>query len=276
MASRPRPHALRADVTELLVTYSLERGVARVTLDRSAVRNALSLDMLARLRDALGQAAADDAVRVVVLSGSGTTFCSGIDLAELERLHTLSIGEVRGRIYGSFQAVAQALVDLPKPVIAAINGDALGAGLDLALACDIRVARASARLSEHYIRVGLIPALSGIYLLPRILGLGKANLLAMTGDAVDGTEAGRLGLVDIVAADDEFEAAVDDLAGRLASGATAAIGLIKRGFRHSVLRDMTAELEYAAMLQAEALQTSDHAEALAAIRERRKPVFTGH
>jgi enoyl-CoA hydratase/carnithine racemase len=263
-------------VSDRLVARRVHDGAAWITLNRPDARNALNLKMLADLRDALGWAADDESVRAVVLTGAGTVFCAGIDLAELDALHRLSVEEVRSRIYGSFQSIAEALVDMPKPVVAAVNGDALGAGLDIALACDIRIASRSARLSEYYVRVGLIPALSGTFLLPRLIGLGRSNLLSMTGDLVSGDEAFRLGLVDVVAEDADFLGAVADHAGRLAAGATVAIGLIKRATRHSWLRDMHAELEYAAGLQAEALQTADHMEAVTAIREQRKPRFTGH
>lgn len=253
----------------------LDGGVARIALNRPEARNALSFADVVALREAIDWAAGDDAVRAVVIGGEGPAFCAGIDRADLESLRTLSVSEVRARIYGTFQGVTEALVMMPKPVLAAVQGDALGAGFDIALACDIRVATPSTRFSEYFVRLGLVPAISGLFLLPRIVGRGTANRLAFTGDVIDGTEAHRIGLVDVLASEGELDAAVDGLARRLAGGATAAIGLIKQGFRHAMPRDLRAELEYASALQAEALQTEDHAEALKAMREKRPARFIG-
>jgi enoyl-CoA hydratase/carnithine racemase len=254
---------------------NLDRGVATLRLARPEARNALTGEMVAQFREALVWAKNEPEVRVVVLIGEGEAFCSGIDLHELETLHELDPRELVERIYGSFQGMVQAIIRLPKPVIAAINGDALGAGLDLCLACDIRVARATARFSALYVRIGLVPAMSGLLLLPRVVGLGTANRLAMTGDMIDAAEAARLGLIEVLAEDDQFSAAVEALASKLANGPTSVIGLIKTGLRHSIMPDMEAQLEFAAMLQAQAMQTEDHREALAAIKVRRKPEFRG-
>ena len=257
------------------VVRRLDDGVARIAFNRPEVRNALSLANVVALREAIDWAAHDDAVRAVVISGEGPAFCAGIDHADLQSLHTLSISELRARIYGTFQGVTEALVMIPKPVVAAVQGDAIGAGFDIALACDIRVATPSTRFSEYFVRLGLVPAISGLFLLPRVVGRGTANRLAFTGEVIDGTEAHRIGLVDLLAGEGELEATVGDLARRLATGATTAIGLIKEGFRHSMLRDLRAEIEGASALQAEALRTVDHSEALLAIREKRAARFIG-
>jgi 2-(1,2-epoxy-1,2-dihydrophenyl)acetyl-CoA isomerase len=162
-------------MTDSPLIRSLDGGVATLRLTRPEARNALTGEMVTQFREALAWANSDPEVRVVVVTGEGKAFCSGIDLRELDMLHQLEPRELVERIYGSFQGMVQAIIRLPKPVIAAINGDALGAGLDLALACDIRVARASARLSALYVRIGLVPAMSGLLLLPRMVGLGTAS-----------------------------------------------------------------------------------------------------
>ncbi len=262
-------------MTDPHVTQRLEGGVARIVLNRPDVRNALALADADALREAIDAAARNDAVRVVVISGEGGTFCAGLDRTEMESLRSLSVSEVRSRIYATFQGVTEALITIPKPVIAAVQGAAIGAGFDLALACDLRVATPSTRFSEYFVRIGLVPAMSGLFLLPRIVGRGTANRLAFTGDVISGTEARDIGLVDVLSGEDDFTEAVDGLARRLAGGATAAIGLIKQGFRHSMLRDLRSELEYASALQAEALGTDDHAEALRAMVEKRPPRFIG-
>jgi 2-(1,2-epoxy-1,2-dihydrophenyl)acetyl-CoA isomerase len=262
-------------VTDGQVVRRLEGGVAWIALNRPEVRNALSFATVGALREAIDWAATDEAVRAVVISGEGESFSSGIDRADLDELHTLSTHDVRARVYGTFQGVTESLIMMPKPVIAAVRGDAIGAGCEIALACDIRVATPATRFSEYFVRIGLVPAIAGLFLLPRIVGRGTANRLAFTGETIDGAEAYRIGLVDVLASEDDFVATVSGLAGKLAAGATAAIGLIKQGFRHSMLRDLRAELEYASALQAEALQTDDHAEALKAMHEDRKPRFRG-
>jgi enoyl-CoA hydratase/carnithine racemase len=262
-------------MTEGHVLRRLDGGVAHIVLNRPESRNALSFASVVALREAIDWAARDDAVRAVIITGEGQSFSAGIDRAELEGLHKLSISDVRERVYGTFQGVTEALVMIPKPVIAAVRGDAIGAGCEIALACDIRVATAATRFSEYFVRLGLVPAIAGLFLLPRIVGRGTANRLAFTGETIDGAEAYRIGLVDILASEEEFAATVNGLARKLAAAATTAIGLIKQGFRHSMLRDLRVELEYASALQAEALQTEDHAEALLAMRESRPPRFTG-
>jgi enoyl-CoA hydratase/carnithine racemase len=262
-------------VTDGQVIRRLDGGVAWISLNRPEVRNALSFGTVRALREAIDWAASEEAVRAVVISGEGRSFSAGIDRADLDELRTLSTSEVRARVYGTFQGVTESLIMMPKPVLAAVRGDAIGAGCEIALACDIRIATPAARFSEYFVRIGLVPAIAGLFLLPRIVGRGTANRLAFTGETIDGTEAYRIGLVDVLAGEDEFAATVSSLAGKLAAGATAAIGLIKEGFRHSMLRDLQPELEYASALQAQALQTHDHAEAMKAMHEDRKPRFLG-
>lgn len=257
------------------VLYSLEGSVATITLNRPALRNALNYETVRQLTEALARAAADEAVRAVVLTGAGQAFCSGGELKELAEMHKLTPLGIKETIYGAFQQIVRLLRTMDKPAIAAINGDAVGAGFDLALACDIRIASDRARFSEYFVRIATIPGMCGMYMLPRIVGLGKAMELALTGDFLEAQEAERIGLVNKVVPHEELGAAVQQMAQKLASGPTKVMGLIKAGLNRAAAADLWSELDYAGLLQAAAMKTEDHAEGIRAAVEKRRPVYKG-
>ncbi len=181
--------------------YSVQGAIATITLDRPERKNAFTLDTIDAWVDRLHDAAADADVRVVVLTGAGSAFCSGVDLSVLQTIGRTPLA-LKQMLMNRIHRVALALEDLDKPTIAAVNGVAVGAGLDMALLCDMRVAGRSARMSEGYIKVGLVPGDGGAWLLPRLVGPAKAMELLMTGDFITAEEAARLGIVNHVVDDD--------------------------------------------------------------------------
>lgn len=253
--------------------YTVADGVGTILLNRPHRKNAFTLDMLDRWAEALRSARTDPDVRVVLVTGAGGAFCSGVDLDDFAEI-TTTLGRqqvLQDRVH----RVAAAALDLDKPLIAAVDGVAVGAGMDMALACDLRLASTRARFSEGYVRVGLIPGDGGAHLLPRIVGQARALELLWTGRFVEADEALSLGLVLSLHSAADFPAAVDDLCRRLAAGPPVAIRAIKRLVRNGERVDFLTSLSMVAAEQAVVQSTADSAEAVAAFREKRKPVFTG-
>lgn len=253
--------------------YTVADGVGTILLNRPHRKNAFTLDMLDRWAEALRSARTDPDVRVVLVTGAGGAFCSGVDLDDFAEI-TTTLGRqqvLQDRVH----RVAAAALDLDKPLIAAVDGVAVGAGMDMALACDLRLASTRARFSEGYVRVGLIPGDGGAHLLPRIVGQARALELLWTGRFVEADEALSLGLVLSLHSPSDLPAAVDDLCRQLAAGPPVAIRAIKRLVRNGERVDFLTSLSMVAAEQAVVQSTEDSAEAAAAFREKRKPVFTG-
>jgi enoyl-CoA hydratase/carnithine racemase len=251
-------------------------GVATITLDRPDKHNAFTFAMIDAWADALHDAARNERVRAVVLTATGRSFCSGVDLAELQGVDNTPLAR-RRMLTDRVHRVAHAVDALDKPLIAAVNGPAVGAGMDMALMCDIRFAGASARFSEGYVRVGLVPGDGGCHYLPRIVGTAKALELLWTGDFVDADEALALGIVTRVHPDAELLDRTLDFARRLAAGPPFALATVKRAV-HQGLRanDLRTSLDLIASHFAVVASTTDSAEALTATREKRPPTFTNN
>ena len=246
--------------------------VATLTLDRPDSLNALTVPVKVALREALESLAADRSVRAVILTGAGRAFCAGQDLAEREQPDAAPLEvEVRER----YNPIIRALRSMGQPVIAAVNGVAAGAGASLAFACDIRLAAEDARFVLAFGRIGLVPDSGATWFLPRLVGSAKAAELALIGDPVDAAEALRLGLVSRVVPGDRLMAEARALADRLAQGAPLALSLTKSALQRSLTIDLDEALEGEAKLQGIAGASADHAEGLAAFREKRPPRFTG-
>ncbi len=222
--------------------YSVQDAIATITLDRPERKNAFTLETIDAWVDRLHDAAADADVRVVVLTGAGSAFCSGVDLSVLQATERTPLAR-KQMLTHRIHRVALALEDLDKPTIAAVNGVAVGAGLDMALLCDMRVAGRSARMSEGYIKVGLVPGDGGAWLLPRLVGPAKAMELLMTGDFVTAEEAARLGIVNHVVDDDALMDTTYALAGKIAAAPPVQIAMIRRLVRQSSQVDLRTHFD---------------------------------
>jgi 2-(1,2-epoxy-1,2-dihydrophenyl)acetyl-CoA isomerase len=270
-AAKPAPEPTRADAT-VLVAVDAESRVATITLNRPDALNALTVPMKVALLAAFRQVERDRSVRAVILTGAGRAFCAGQDLRERLEPDAAPLGvEVRDR-YNPF---IRAMRSLPKPIVAAINGVAAGAGASLAMAADIRIAAESASFALAFGRVGLVPDSGATWFLPRLVGVTRAAELALLGDPLPAADAVRLGLVGRVVPGDQLEVEARSVAERLAAGAPRAIALTKRALNAAWAHDLDAALDYEAHLQDLAGRTTDHAEGLAAFMEKRPPRFTG-
>ncbi len=250
----------------------IDGPVATLTLDRPEALNALTVPMKVALCEALERIAADRSVRAVILTGAGRAFCAGQDLAEREQPDAAPLEvEVRER----YNPIIRALRSMGQPVIAAINGVAAGAGASLAFACDLRIAAEEARFVLAFGRIGLIPDSGATWFLPRIVGSARAAEMALVGDPVDAAEALRIGLVSKVVPAAELLAEARAMAERFAAGAPLALALTKHAMARATTIDLDEALEGEAKLQGIAGASTDHAEGLAAFREKRPPRFTG-
>jgi 2-(1,2-epoxy-1,2-dihydrophenyl)acetyl-CoA isomerase len=245
-------------------------------LNRPDVLNAFDDQMTTDLQDALKQVERDEEVRCLIITGAGRAFSSGQDLADLKTKYTSgSVPDFGADLRRRYNPVIRRLRGMEKPVIAAVNGVAAGGGLGVALACDLRIASEKASFIEVFINVGLVPDCGNTFTLPRLVGLGKALELCFTGDKVGAEEALSLGLVNKVVPPEELMKTTTELARKLATLPTRAIGLTKRLFNRAMSSDLEGQLEAEAFAQETAGQTDDHLEGVMAFIEKRKPQFTG-
>lgn len=260
--------------TTFRYAHDVETGVATITLDRPDRLNALTFEVYAELRDAFRALDDEDGVRAIVITGAGRAFCSGGDVEAIIR--PLLDRDAQGLLEFTRMTcdLILAIRRCGRPVIAAVNGTAAGAGAVIATACDVRVAAESARIAYLFTRVGLSGAdMGAAWLLPRIVGLGKASELLMTGDAVDAAEAKRIGLFDRVVADGRSLAEARSLAGRLARGPAASLAATKRALEAEAAMGLEEALEREAEVQAERMRHPDFREGYEAFAEKRDPEF---
>jgi 2-(1,2-epoxy-1,2-dihydrophenyl)acetyl-CoA isomerase len=252
-------------------------GVAIISLNRPKVLNAFDGVLHAEIYDALNDAAEDDEVRCIVLRGEGRGFSAGADLAEVIEGDDSPEGPDLGEyLRETYSRLVTRMVKTEKPVVAVLRGPVYGAGLGIALACDLRLAAESAKFSVAFVRIGLMPDAGVSFFLPRVVGLGRAMEMSMLGEAVDANEAYRIGLVNKVVPDEGLEEEVGALAGRLAAMPTLALGRIKQTLYRSFERDLATALEAEAEGQTFCGYTQDHKEGVAAFFEKREANFTGH
>ena len=257
------------------VTYAVSGGVATITLTRPEAMNSMTTVAKVALRDSVHAAAADNAVRAVVLTGSGRAFCVGQDLNEhVEKLKGPA-AELWRTVPEHFAPIATALASMPKPVIAAVNGVAAGAGFSFALACDLRIVAQSAGFNTSFAAIGLSCDTGASWSLPRLVGQARALELLLVPRTVKADEALQLGIATEVVPDDELAARAAEVATRLASGPTVAYASIKRAVAYAATHDLPSTLEYEATKMAMTGATADHAEAVAAFLAKRAPVFRG-
>ena len=258
------------------IIYTKEDGIARITMNRPDRMNALIPGITKGIHRAVKDAANDDKVRVLVITGSGRAFCSGGDVSAMVEKSSQPSEEPEEEKWTASNGSLYVLVHrFEKPLIAAINGVAAGGGLDLALACDIRIASDKARFSEIYVRRGMVPVGGGTYFLPRLVGIDRACQLILTGDMIDAKEAERIGLVTMVVPHEELESATREMAEKLAKGAPLAIKAAKRAIYEGVSWDLEKTLEYTNLINLELRGTEDHKEGARAFVEKREPFFKG-
>lgn len=263
------------------IIYEKGRGLATITLNRPERMNAFTAQMIQEWAQALEEARMDPEVRAVIVTGAGRGFCAGADLRGDSALikataaRPPSPAERRNWLRDGVHAVPRAVALLDKPYVAAVNGPAVGAGMDMASMCDIRVASETARFSMAYVRLGIVPGDGGCYFLPRIVGVAKALELIWTGDFIDAKEALRLGYVSQVVPPDELMPTVKAFARRLAEGPAVAIQLAKRLVYRGLEASLREALEEADQAMAIAQSTEDAREGPRAYVEKRPPKFKG-
>lgn len=256
--------------------YEKSAGIATITLNRPDVLNAVNEKMGQELQAALREAERDDEVRCLIITGTGRAFCAGEDIQDLrgeyERGENPKLGE---RLLHKYNPIIRRIRRMQKPIIAAVNGVAAGAGAGIAYSCDVRIASESAKFLQAFIRVGLVPDSGTSFFLPRLVGFSKALELSLMGNELSSRDAERYGIVYRVVSDEELLTSAREIAVKLAQGPTKSIGLTKRALNKSISADLETVLEYESYLQEIAGATADHTEAVRAFFEKRKPAFKG-
>src|SRR5438552_417616 len=254
-------------------TLLLERtgAIATLTLNRPDARNALDLVMRGELLSALDEVEADPEARVVILTGAGGHFCAGGDVKTM-RTKGQTAADGRRRVE-SLNRMVQRLVEFPRPVVAMVDGFAVGAGCNLALCCDLIIASDRAKFGEVFAKIGLVPDGGGTWLLSRVVGLARAKELIFTAEIIDAVEAARIGLVNRVVSAGDLAATTRALAERIAQGPPQALALAKHMINRAASTDLEAALDVEAFSQAIASTGAEHREGLAAFFEKRRPRF---
>ena len=257
--------------------YEQDGPLVILTMNQPEQRNPLSgntavpefLAAIDRIHD-------DREVRSVIITGNGPSFSAGGNIRDMKRQASPEVSEmdIRHEYRRGIQRLTLSLFDLEVPVIAAVNGHALGAGLDLACMCDIRIASEKAKFAESFVKLGIVPGDGGAWLLPRIVGMSRAAELAFTGDMIDAQQALAWNLVSRVVPHEELLAAARELAGRITQNASHAVRMAKRLMREAIHARLDAVLELSAVFQAISHKTADHSEAVNAFLEKRTPRFT--
>jgi 2-(1,2-epoxy-1,2-dihydrophenyl)acetyl-CoA isomerase len=257
------------DVTE-------DSGIVTITLNRPDKLNALVGHMRRDLAEALEAAGSERNVRVVVITGAGSGFCAGGDLAYATELMDRNDSEEFARLLGAARRVVTAIRHMTKPVVASVNGPAAGAGCNLALACDLRIASTNASFTQSFVKIGFHPDWGGTYFLPRLVTANKACEMFFLGNTIDAPEALRLGLVNWVVPEAELEAETRKLAERLREAPPIAVAAAKQAIYMSDGEDLETMLRYEVEAQMRCFESRDGKEGVRAFLEKREPRFTGH
>lgn len=254
------------------IIKSVSNGVCELKMNRPAVFNSFNRKMALDLQAALDECERDDSIRAIVITGEGKAFCAGQDLAEA----TDPDGpELQSIVKEHYNPIILRLRNIEKPIIAAVNGVAAGAGANIALACDIVIAKKSASFIQAFSKIGLIPDSGGTYFLPRLIGVQKALALMMTGDKVMATEAEAMNMIYKAVEDEEFTEFVNGFAGKIAKMPTRGLGLTKKAVNEGLSNDLKTQLDVEEELQTEAGSTYDFREGVNAFLEKRIPEFKG-
>lgn len=255
------------------INFTLENGLATIQLNRPESYNSFNREMALELQATLDKCAADKNVRAVVLTGEGKAFCAGQDLKEVT---TPEINPgFKVLLEEHYKPIILKIRNLEKPVIAAVNGVAAGAGANIALACDIVLATEKAKFIQAFSAIGLIPDSAGTYFLPKLIGYQKAMAIAMLGDKITATEAEKMGMIYKAIPAESFQEEVANIANRLAQMPTKGLWLTKKAFNAGINNSLEEQLELETLLQIEASETTDYHEGVTAFVEKRKPTFKG-
>lgn len=255
------------------VLLETDNGVAYITLNRPDKLNSFNREMALLLQQLLDDCAADDTIRCICITGAGKGFCAGQDLAEVVDPNGPGMQKILGEHYNP---IISRLRSIAKPIVAAVNGVAAGAGANLALACDIVVASESASFIQAFSKIGLIPDSGGTFHLPKLVGFQRASALMMLGDKVPAAEALQMGMLYKTFSVDTFDAESKKLAKQLAQMPTKALGYIKQALNASLTADLQQQLATEDKLQQQAAATNDFKEGVASFLEKRNPVFKGN
>jgi enoyl-CoA hydratase/carnithine racemase len=257
--------------------YGVTNRVAWIRLNRPEQKNAFTLEMIDEWRQRLIEAGADPGVGAIVVTGNGGSFCSGVDLSVIAELQQRGDALAwKSLLWDRIHRIAFTLADIDKPVIAAMSGTAVGAGMDMGLMCDMRFAGRSARFCEGYIRIGAVPGDGGCYYLTRLVGTAKALELFLSGDFIDADEAHRIGIVNRVYDDAVLEAETQRFAEKLVAHSPIALRMMKRAIYQSRDADLRTALDMISSHMGVVQTTQDSQEAFNAFRERRAPNFKGN
>ena len=254
------------------ILYTQEGGIATITLNRPSVFNSFNQEMIKSLQHHLDVAAQDVSVRAVVLTGTGKAFCAGQDLGEVLEEKEIDFNKI---VQENYNPLVLKIRNMDKPVVAAVNGVAAGAGANLALACDIVVAKESTNFIQAFSKIGLIPDCGGTYFLPRLIGLQKATAFMMLADKVSAAQAKEIGMIYEFFTDDIFDAEVAKIADKLANLPTKGLAYTKKLLNQTFNNSIEEQLIQEGLFQAKSGNTSDYQEGVDAFIEKRNPVFKG-
>lgn len=260
------------------LSLNLSAPVLWVTLNNPAQSNAISLEMVDSLTQVLKYADFDPAVRVIVLKGEGSSFCAGGDVKAMQNRTGMFAGEsneLRMRYMHGIQQIPKCIEDLSTPLIAMVNGPAIGAGCDLAMMCDLRIGSANSKFGETFVKLGLVPGDGGTFFLQRVIGYSRAMQMSLTGDLVVGEEAYRWGLLNYFVPEDQLEVEASRLAGKVAAIGPVAVQMTKKAMKMAYLSDLQTVLDLSAAYQGIAQRTEDHFTALQAMQDKKTPSFQG-
>lgn len=254
------------------ILRNVENGVLILKLNRPSVFNSFNREMALDLQEELKSGARNEEVRVIVITGEGKAFCAGQDLAEATDPNG---PELKTIVKDHYNPIIELIRTIEKPIIAGVNGVAAGAGANIALACDITIAKESASFIQAFSKIGLIPDSGGTFFLPRIIGTQKALALMMTGDKISAIDADKMNMIYKAVPDEEFENELYKFANQIAKMPTKGLGLTKKAVNASLSNDLTTQLALEEVLQTEAGQTYDFNEGVSAFLEKRAPDFKG-
>ncbi|KYG67878.1 3-hxdroxyacyl-CoA dehydrogenase [Bdellovibrio bacteriovorus] len=249
-----------------------------LTLDNVDQSNAISLEMVDSLTRVLRHADFDPQVRVIVIKGEGSTFCAGGDVKAMQNKTGMFAGEsneLRMRYIHGIQQIPKCIEELSKPLIAMVNGPAIGAGCDLAMMCDLRVGTAKSKFGETFVKLGLVPGDGGTFFLQRVIGFSKAMQMSLTGDLIAGEEAQRWGLLNYFTDESQLEVETRKLAEKIANNAPVAVQMTKKAMKMAYLNDLHTILDLSAAYQGITQRTTDHFTALQAMKDKKTPEFSG-